>query len=485
LGPPNVFPNALESLVSLVSHRASFVVALLAAGCVIDRPATAPDLAGSPLGGPSFSAVAATDAAPNYIVISSGATLPKDYAARVAAFGGKIAAQYDAIGVAVVEGLTPDAAAALRSGPGIGIVEPDVEHVLLDPIGDVQLEAVEDAVEAHQSPTLGTRYARQWNMRAIQADAAWAAGRRGSPSVKVAILDTGIDYTYPELVGLVDLTLSTSFVPSDLPFIPAGAHPIADLHFHGTHVASTVVSNAHIFAGVTQRVTLIGVKVLSRTGSGSTSGVLAGIMYAADAGADVINMSLGSTFRKDSFPGFVSVINRAMTYANRQGTLVVVSAGNEADDLDHNGSHYKAYCDAPNVVCVSATGPTAAVSVDGPWTNVDALAGYSNFGRSAISVGAPGGNSGGAVWAACSRFTRMASLAVCRTGIFILGSNGTSMASPHVAGVAALIVEDVGADRPSQVKARLEQSADDLGQPGTDPAYGKGRINVARAVGAQ
>lgn len=470
---------------SLGSYRASFVVALLAAGCVIDRPATAPDLAGSPMGGPSFSAVAVSDASPNYIVVSSGASLPKDYAARVAALGGKISAQYEAIGVAVVEGLTPDAAAALRSGPGIGIVEPDVEQVFLDPISEVQLEAVDGAIEAHQSPTLGSRYARQWNMRAIQADVAWAAGRLGSPSVKVAILDTGIDYTYPELVGLVDLTLSVSFVPSDNALIPAGVNPIADLHFHGTHVASTVVSNGHIFAGVVQNIRLIGVKVLSRTGSGSTSGVLAGIMYAADVGADVINMSLGSTFNKSDFPGFVSVINRAMNYANQRGTLIVVSAGNEADDLDHNGNQYKAYCNAPHVVCVSATGPTSASSVNGPWANVDALAPYSNFGRSAISVGAPGGNSGGAVWAACSRFTLIASLAVCRTGIFIVGSNGTSMASPHVAGVAALIVEDVGPDQPSQVKNRLQQTADDLGEPGTDPAYGRGRLNAARAVGAQ
>ncbi|HYR27001.1 MAG TPA: S8 family serine peptidase, partial [Thermoanaerobaculia bacterium] len=73
----------------------------------------------------------------------------------------------------------------------------------------------------------------------------------------------------------------------------------------------------------------------------------------------------------------------------------------------------------------------------------------------------------------------------CRTGNFILGTGGTSMAAPHVSGTAALIVEDIGRGRPSQVRARLLKSSDDLGQPGADPAYGKGRINVPRAIGLQ
>jgi len=85
------------------------------------------------------------------------------------------------------------------------------------------------------------------------------------------------------------------------------------------------------------------------------------------------------------------------------------------------------------------------------------------------------------VWQTCSQ-TSLA-IPVCRTGNFTVGLSGTSMASPHVSGLAALIVAQIGHDRPSQVKARLLQTADDLGENGTDPFYGKGRINVARALG--
>jgi subtilisin family serine protease len=126
--------------------------------------------------------------------------------------------------------------------------------------------------------------------------------------------------------------------------------------------------------------------------------------------------------------------------------------------------------------------------------NLDSFAGYSNYGSSAINVAAPGGTGSsvaanqrqrGFVTAACSRSAVSAGLAVCQTGTFVVGSNGTSMAAPHVSGLAALIVEQIGKDKPSQVKAIIQQSADDIWKPGTDPYYGKGRINVPRALGLQ
>jgi subtilisin family serine protease len=170
---------------------------------------------------------------------------------------------------------------------------------------------------------------------------------------------------------------------------------------------------------------------------------------------------------------------------------VVVSAGNARADLDHDKNGYKSYCSAPQVVCVSATGPTGQRTVNGPWQNIDALASYSNFGRSAISVAAPGGNAVSVI-AACSGFTIVTPILVCRNRVynsptsfsgFTLGISGTSMASPHVAGVAALVAGQVGRN-PAQIRARLQQTADDLGESGVDPAYGKGRVNAARAVGA-
>ncbi len=101
---------------------------------------------------------------------------------------------------------------------------------------------------------------------------------------------------------------------------------------------------------------------------------------------------------------YVGFINSIFNYANSMGVTVVVSAGNEAIDLDHDGNHYKTYCSAPNVICVSATGPTSADDFYyGPWYEIDAPASYTNYGRSAINVAAPGGNDGGFVWAGCSQ----------------------------------------------------------------------------------
>jgi subtilisin family serine protease len=123
-----------------------------------------------------------------------------------------------------------------------------------------------------------------------------------------------------------------------------------------------------------------------------TAAVFAGMRYAADAGVSVINLSLGGTFSKSDGKGFNAVINRAFNYAKQKGVLIVVAAGNSASDLDHNGNAFAAYCDAPHVVCVSAVGPTGE-SAFGPFVNVDAFASFfSNFGRSAITVAAPGGN---------------------------------------------------------------------------------------------
>jgi subtilisin family serine protease len=357
-------------------------------------------------------------------------------------------------------------------------------------------EPVADSdVSAHSptNPATASFFPRQWHLRAIGADRAWAAGHLGSPNVTVAILDTGIDYSHRDLDGRVDLDRSKSFVPSDDALVATrfpGKHPVTDLQYHGTHVAATVSSNARAAAGVTSKVTLIGVKVLGRTGSGPLSGVLAGLIHAADHGADVINLSLGSDFEKDGRGQLVALLNRAVTYAHRQGATVVVSAGNEAVDLDHDGNGYNIFCSSPTVTCVAATGPTGPTGpsgINGPFVDIDTPAPYSNYGRSAISVAAPGGYGsppGGpqrpSVWAACSRTSLV--LPVCQTGTFVVGLSGTSMAAPHSSGLAALLVEKHGRN-PGRIHSALHQSADDLGQRGTDPAYGKGRINVARALG--
>ncbi len=490
---------------------AALVGGIALAGCSADRaldPSAAATVASRTA---SASMVSATgdDAgiAGNYLVRFKGNAIPSDFAAKVASMGGEVIFAHAGVGVAAVSGLDGAGADALAGRSDVQAVDADAYTTLEQPADAV----VESAAATPDSPTVPTKayfFAYQWNMRAISAPAAWAIGALGTPTTRVGILDTGIDYLHPDLYGRVDLNASRSFLSAaENARVQAafpGANPIADLHYHGTHVAATVASNGLAAAGVTSKVTLVGLKVCgpgsaadNYTARCPTSGTLAAILYASDIGLDVINMSLGGSFQRvdasargGNGPSFLATINRVMNYANRKGTLVVVSAGNSAIDLDHDGNGYASYCSAAGVVCVSATGPTAPTSTNS-FPNPDTFASYSNYGRSSIDVAAPGGNYT-PVYAACSGFTIYPALIGCQSRFYnpttgawsatVIGIEGTSMAAPHVTGVAALIAGQVG-HNPSQIQARLEQSADDLGQPGTDPAYGKGRVNLAHAAG--
>lgn len=444
----------------------------------------------------SSAATVANPVEGNYLIRVSGGKFPSHFAATVARLGGRVTFAHDGAGVGAVSGLTPIAATELAKLKGVAAVEADDFTTIIPPEGMVT-EAVQAGVESPSDPTTAARFARQWHLRQIEAPAAWAAGRLGMPTTRIGILDTGLGYTHADLVGRVDLDASRSFVASDDQLVEwyfPGAHPVADLNYHGTHVGATVASNAFAAAGVTSGTTLVGIKVCNVEGSCPTSSVLQGILYAADIGLPVANLSLGGYFERRQAsaagglaPSFLAIINRVYNYAHTKGTTIVVSAGNAAIDMDRDGNGYKAYCSAPHVICVSATGPTSEESVNGPWTNPDALAYYSNYGTSSVDVAAPGGNGDpdpagdfSYVWAACSTFSLI--IADCQTGNFIIGLGGTSMASPHAAATAALISEDTGRD-PAAIRARLLQSADDLGKPGADPAYGKGRINVRSALG--
>ena len=428
-----------------------------------------------------------------HIVAFTGA-IPADFSARVSALGGSVVWTSDETGLATVRGLTDAAAGQLAGSKGVQSVDADASFGLDLPSAISTAEA-DGAAAPHSAsdPTTAVRYARQWNMRAVHADAAWAAGHLGSSSVHVYMLDSGIDYLHADLIGLVDLNASTdllgTFDVGGVPFTEAdtvakyfpGRLPFTDLFFHGTHTGATVSSNAVRAAGISSHTTLVAVKVCSYLDICPFSSILNGVIYAAQNGADVINLSLGGSFSKAHNGRLVGFLNKVFNFAKSRGVTVVVSAGNSAADLDHDGNTYATFCDNPAAICVSATGPTAQASVNGPWTDVDAIAYYTNFGSSAISVAAPGGNNNTFVWAACSQTSLLVNCS--SLPIFILGVQGTSMSAPHVSGTAALLVPELGRN-PSQIRARIEKTADDLGKPGTDDFYGKGRLNTGRATGA-
>jgi len=475
---------------------------------------------------PRFTAIGGTTN--RYVILLSSGVPQNDFAGVVSRFGGTVVNYHADAGFAVVDGLTPADAAALARSRSVKAVEPDFEAQIIDPSPRTTEAAIEGAdvgITSQANPATAFFFPRQWHHRAIGAHTAWAAGALGSASVSVAILDSGIDHLYPDLVGLVDLNRSASFVatnstnpqsPSDdqllATFFPGSGRPLtSDLNGHGTHVASTVSSKATVNAGVTSRVTLMAVKVANARGSAAFSAILNGVVFAVDHGADVINMSLGAAFLGHG--GYIGFLNQIARYATANGVTVVVSAGNEGIDLDHSGGIYSAFCSNGMVICVSATGPHRATTVNGPYfDDLDESAIYTNFGTSSVEVAAPGGNwaenaagqitSAVGVWAACSKtsldfitppqppppappvppFYQKTVCAQFPQFSFTLGLIGTSMASPHVAGVAALLVERVGRN-PGQIRTILQNTADDLGKPGADPRYGKGRINVARALG--
>src|SRR2546428_688949 len=443
---------------------------------------------------PLAASVASPEPAGRYVVVFSAERVPADFGDRVSRLGGSVEASLENIGVAVVTGLPEASAAELAAEGGIRNVEPDLVTTMADDdveAAEVPAEPTGNGLLALADPTAlpssAQFYQRQWNMRAVFADQAWAAGFLGSRDVKVAILDSGIDYLHPDLVGLVDLEHSKSFVPEDVTRHYPGRLPFSDLHGHGTFVTSIVASNANLLAGINRYVTLLAVKINDSTRASTASRFLTGIMYATDQGADVINISDGREFDKSRRPGTIAAFERAVNYAFQKGALLVTVPFNDGADLDHNGDLVRLPCEAANAICVAGTGPTGAAGVNGPWQNVDAPAWYTAFGRSAVSVAAPAGAGPPPivnVWLPCTTTpSQTAGRPDCLAGLAITHSRGTSFAAPHVAGLAALLVAQLGHGNPALIRARILQSADDLGEPGTDPYYGKGRINVARALG--
>ena len=411
-----------------------------------------------------------------HIVVTTGG-IPTGFGARVAALGGEVERTHPELSLAVTRGLSDTAAMELAA---FG----DVERVTLDqavrfvPRVDPEAFAVaylpEGAEPASHDAADAFFFGSQWNMRAIDADLAWREGFIGDPDVRVAILDTGLDPDHIDLEGLIDEASSIAFVNSR-----RGPPNWADDHTHGTHVGGTVVSNGLGTSGVAPHTTLIAVKVCSFRGFCRFSNIIAGIVHAADEGADVINLSLGDTIPRPGLGPLFASLNRAVNYAHARGALVVSAAGNAAEDMDHNGARIDTPCESGVGMCVAATGP------------LDTRAFYSNFGRSAIDVAAPGGslrvtgNPGTSmVLGPCSSRAAISPLSLaCAGGRSYIFLQGTSMAAPHVAGTAALLdAQHGGALNASQLRTRLQQRADDLGEPGTDPAFGKGRINACEAV---
>ena len=330
---------------------------------------------------------------------------------------------------------TEDEALAVVDVPDLAAAQAALEHHPL-------IEAVEPSLqfEALGFPDDPLRE-RQWNFDVVGAEVGWRVG--AGRGIIVAVIDTGV-------TKVADL--NNTNVLDGVSFV-SGADTAKDDNGHGTHVAGTIAQATNNGIGVTglaPEATILPIKVLSGGGYGRSEWVAAGIDEAVDQGAEVINLSLGG-------PGSRVIIN-ATRKAVEAGVIVVAAAGNSG----RKGVSSPA--NVPGVIAVSATGPD------------DELAPYSSWGKE-VMISAPGGNkkkeNGGILQDTIS--TESAE------GHAFKEFQGTSMATPHVAGAAAILLS-AGAGSPQQVRDILMESSVDLGEPGPDPKYGHGRLDIASAV---
>ncbi|RUT78224.1 S8 family peptidase [Ancylomarina longa] len=402
----------------------------------------------------------------------------------------KINQKLPEIGMIVVKSKEADFIKKIKKIKGITDVLPDIR---------LQWINTETTDKAQFFPlNIGSNeqyFGYQWGLKAINAPGAWDKGYTGN-GVKVFILDSGIDAEHPDLAPNLNTDLSKSFVPGEDYNIRPGFY-----FNHGTHVAGIIgATNGpdlggvdYGVIGVAPKAELVAVKVLSEyTGSGSFSWINAGIVYAANNGADVINMSLGTSLPQNGYyvqlpdgsiikvgaqevAAYINTIQKAITYAYQKGSLVVVAASNDALDANHTKNLVFIPASLNHLMSVSATAPYG-FAFD-PNTNLDIPASYTNYGQSLIDIAAPGGDFDypGNFW-----WYDMVISTISEGWGF---AAGTSMAAPYVAGTAALIIEKFGGDAtPAQVMSILRQSADDLGKPGKDAYFGSGRVNAANSV---
>jgi len=414
---------------------------------------------------------AADNPAMSYMLIFQYADLPEGLGQQIALANGEMTAGIKQIGVAVASSSDPkfiDKASKIR---GIQSVVPDplVQWISPEPI----VEEMTDG--CYDDPYGDPQFFIQWALPMIHAPEAWDLGARGE-GVKVFVLDSGIDSTNKDLQTNLLPDLCKSFVPSE----PNWDVSEGIIFNHGTHVAGIIAAaqNDWGIIGVAPKANLVAVKVLSEnTGAGKLSYLNAGIVYAADNGANVINMSLGAYLPRSGYwAGNVHVTakmvgeqlhatQRAITYAYQKGATIVAAAGNDAIDADHDQNQVIIPAQMAHVIAVSATAETPPGFPEEPWYDEWLRIG-TNYGQSLVSFAAPGDN----IYSDLNK-----------NKLFYW--DGTSQAAAHVSGVAALIIgQNGGPLHPAQVNAILIQSADDLGKPGKDDYFGMGRVNAYKAV---
>ncbi len=301
--------------------------------------------------------------------------------------------------------------------------------------GDVEFAGYNHRVQAVETPN-DPAFSQQWALPKIEAPAAWDI-YAGSNNVIIAVVDSGVDLDHPDLQA--NLMPGWDFVNND--------SLADDDHGHGSHVAgiaAAVGNNGVGIAGVSWGAKIMPLKMLDAGGGGSTYDLAQAVYYAVDHGAKVINMSLGAP--GSEWPCNWPEVEAAFNYAISRGVLLVVASGNDGQE---------------GVNCPGAYEQAIAV---GSTTATDTRSYFSNFGPQ-LDIVAPGSSIYSTYF--FGGYTTM---------------SGTSMATPHVAGLAALLWSFAPALNAAEVSSYIQSTADDLGPAGWDQYFGYGRINAKKAL---
>jgi len=331
--------------------------------------------------------------------------------------------------------------AELNADPAVDYAEPNYVVGLTEEPEEGALAVLPPDTGATAVSVNDPRSGDQYSLDRMQVRSAWGLSP-GSASI-VAVLDTGVQFGHPDLAGR--LLGGHDFVNND--------RDASDDNGHGTWVSGIIAANpndGYGMAGISWNDWILPVKIMNREGTGSTSNLTAGIIWAADNGATIINMSVGG------FP-YSQYVQDAINYAWSKGAVLIGAAGNNRREENFYPASFT------NVVSVTAT------QAD------DEFANWSSYG-SMVDVSAPGASILTTNCYACT-YGRHDTWGT-HTKI-----SGTSFATPNVAGVVALIRGRFPAEGPAQIVNRLLASVDDQGYPGFDNRYGLGRVNAARALG--
>ncbi|WP_338695101.1 S8 family serine peptidase [Streptomyces sp. Q6] len=465
-----------------------------------------PSAVAAPADSPAASGTSASSASSLAYVVNTRSTDSRTIASvgrAISAAGGSIVETYAKIGVFVVHSSNPDFGKRIRAAKGVATAGATRTAPLslagTTDEGAVQKLSAADAKSLAAQATSGQEplEADQWDLRAMGADKA-AAINPGSRNVTVGVIDTGVDDTHPDLAANFSASQSANCVGGKADTSPGAWRPANPEHYHGTHVAGEIAAarNGIGVAGVAPGVKVAGIKVADPVSElFYPESVVCAFVFAADHGIEVTNNSyyvdpwLYNCMDDPDQRAIVDAVNRAQLYATKKGTLNLASAGNSNDDLDSDAivdesspddstavtrtidphTCFDVPTQLPGVVTVSATGVNKSKSY------------YSSYGNGVIDIAAPGGDKYQIPDTPSKNGRILSTMPGGQYGFL----QGTSMASPHAAGVAALLKSTHPKAGPAELQRLMKAQADEQACPASYDGDGDGVVDATCEGGVQ